>query len=91
MHLQHLLTDLPDTNTKAWDMTSTHNHLQQEGETTQQDVTTPITEVTQGNSSDSSSDWEVLDALHSTGVRHKVKVSNNKGTFTPTHRQELGP
>ena len=54
----------------------------QEDMITQDKVTTPATAVTK----DINYDWEFLNALDSTGVRHKAKVGDKMATVIPTPR-----
>ena len=59
-------------------------HIKEEGETTQHDVTTLTTAVTQHLTLDSGSDFDFSDALVSTGMWHKIMVSEKTATIKPT-------
>ena len=78
------LTDLPVTNSKIEDLTTQHNHTEQEDEAIQQEVTSPATGVKQDSRSNLDSDWEFLDAMDSTGTRHIIKVIDKTDTITST-------
>ena len=78
--------DLPVTNTKLQDRTTTHNCMEQEVEKQQHEMTILTTAVTKDTSSDSGSDWDFLDALDSTGMWTKIKEDDKITTITPTIR-----
>ena len=78
---------LPGTHTEVQKLTILPNLMGQGNETTQQEVATPVTVVTQETISDSGSDWKILHALDSAGIRSKIKVSDKCATITPVIRQ----
>ena len=65
--------------------------MEQEDRTTQHEVTTSTTAVTQDTSSNSELNWEFLAVLDSAGMKCKIKASDIIGIVTPIIRPDSGP